>query len=172
MSEPTTSPYIKNLICWNLLCSGVFDSTNLEGIEMEINWVYYELKFFYPDIWSSLYENIDVESSSEFEHHRYVNPTKVVNLTLAGETLPEYVFTCIGRNRRTDEIVKYFVSEEYNVSKQKLSYVAGRFMFTTIDGEMKVKYYAEEPAKILTKLDYNVEHLYLRARKDKEPGKQ
>ena len=90
------------------------------------------------------------------------------------KTITENVFVCLTRRRWVDEgsIVKYFVSEEYNVNDQSNSsdnYFAGRFVFKPNDNNLlQVFALAEEPAKVLLTSGSEIENLYLQ-RKNQHP---
>lgn len=145
----------------------------LESIDMNMIWVYYELKLMYPHIMKKLYEELPtLEESPKSTKYRYLNPTVVINVNLENESVPEYAFICLGRTRGTkSRIIQYYVSEEYLVGDGSFSRNVGRFMFTiTDDDQVNVSLFAEEPARILTSVQYNIEHLYLQARENKEPG--
>lgn len=83
------------------------------------------------------------------------------------EYLTENVFFCRGETISPTqyEVIKYFISQEYNVSDASSNqYIAGRFVFRREGDKIQYDALAEEPAKVVEQ-DKNVEQLYLETRK-------
>ena len=147
------------------------DDVELDPVDMSIIWVHYELSLMYPEIMERLHvETPRSKPWPELRTYRYLNPTVVIDVNLETGSVPEYAFICLGRDRNSNKITEYYVSEEYYVGDGSFSPKVGRFMFTTGDDGIKVSLYAEEPARVLTSSHHNIEHLYLQARENKEPG--
>lgn len=96
--------------------------------------------------------------------------TKSVTLFIPYEgVFEEDAFVCLVR--ASGRIVKYYISREYDLNTAPRTYdnyLPGRFIFSTFGRSsdfVQLHGLAEAPAKSISGLDHNVEHLYLIWRK-------
>lgn len=109
------------------------------------------------------------------------NDNILINVNFFGKSLSdkvdESVFTCFSQNTAflglKSTIKKYYVSNEYNISEEEGSYIAGRFVFFKDIRRSKLIFLgalAEEAAKVSFGPGRDLEKHYLHIREKRKRG--
>lgn len=111
----------KENTCLAILGNDFFDALNVELVNPNHKTIYKQLKQQHPKVHAEHFK----AAHSEVTEPKFANPYRLLKVSVRGNIIDEFAFTCVARNLKSQNIEQYFISPEYNQNGKII-----RFVFT------------------------------------------